>query len=366
MKTKGTNVSVNESIVARVSFEKVANHACFLPVSDGEWCVRLNDILLVDRIKAVGHLVAGDIVVIHNNGLIRTLYRRDSNTNSLFLTERCNSNCLMCSQPPMDWDDIPKYISINSELIRLIPKDCRELGMTGGEPTLLGEGLIDLVAECKFHLPQTSLHILTNARRLATRSYAKALSDVAHDNLVLGIPLFSHDWRRHDYAVQAKDAWFQTMKGIFNCKDFGLDVEIRIILEKPVVEHLWELTDFILQNLPFVKHVAFMGLEVTGYTKANLNSVWMEPLDYASTLEKCVHKCSKGNLNVSIYNLQYCLLPPSVRGFARKSISEWKNDFLDDCVTCSERENCGGFFTTGMSKLPKGIKAIAPVVTSQN
>jgi len=31
--------------------------------------------------------------------------RPDSRHNVLVATERCNSNCLMCSQPPQDRDD---------------------------------------------------------------------------------------------------------------------------------------------------------------------------------------------------------------------------------------------------------------------
>ena len=41
-----------------------------------------------------------DIAVLNPNGNIRTLFQAESLHNSLFVTDRCNSNCLMCSQPP--------------------------------------------------------------------------------------------------------------------------------------------------------------------------------------------------------------------------------------------------------------------------
>lgn len=73
----------------------------------------------------------------------------------------------MCSQPPRDRDDIPYFSSIYKQLIPLIPKDCKEIGITGGEPTLLGELFFELLELIKTQLPNTEVHCLTNGRTLA-------------------------------------------------------------------------------------------------------------------------------------------------------------------------------------------------------
>ena len=59
----------------------------------------------VTSVKRIDHLQSGDIVVVSQRGNVRTLYRPSSSHNFLFATDRCNSNCLMCSQPPKDKDD---------------------------------------------------------------------------------------------------------------------------------------------------------------------------------------------------------------------------------------------------------------------
>ena len=41
----------------------------------------------------------GDVVSLEPSGFIRILYRKQSPHNAIFATERCNSFCLMCSQP---------------------------------------------------------------------------------------------------------------------------------------------------------------------------------------------------------------------------------------------------------------------------
>jgi hypothetical protein len=100
------------------------------------------------------HLDQGDVVSIDRRGHVRTLYRRSSRSNTLFATDRCNSLCLMCSQPPRNVDDSRR----SSELIRLvnlIDPATEELGITGGEPTLLGDGLLEVIAACRDQLPRT-------------------------------------------------------------------------------------------------------------------------------------------------------------------------------------------------------------------
>jgi hypothetical protein len=94
------------------------------------------------------HQDHGDVVALNPSGRVRTLYRRRSASNSLFATERCNSFCLMCSQPPRNVDDSWRV----NELLRtvqLMDPETGELGITGGEPTLLGQG-----AGCGHCLPR--------------------------------------------------------------------------------------------------------------------------------------------------------------------------------------------------------------------
>ena len=66
-------------------------------------------------------LQEGDVVAVHPNGLVETLYREESPHNALFITDRCNSNCLMCSQPPKDRDDLDHLFHLNTCLLYTSP-----------------------------------------------------------------------------------------------------------------------------------------------------------------------------------------------------------------------------------------------------
>lgn len=312
----------------------------------------------VYNIASLEHLQDGDIVSIGEDGIVRTVYRVNSFYNTILATERCNSNCLMCSQPPKDKDDIPYLYELYSRVIPLIPKDCVELTISGGEPTLMGELFFKLLEQITLELPDTEIHILTNGRSFAWEHLAARLSEVNNPRIMLGIPLYADYCDVHDYIVQAKDAFNQTILGLHNLARYNLRVEIRIVLHQQSIPRLTRLANYIFKNLPFAEHVTFMGLEYTGYTPHNIDKLWIDPFDYRNELEEAVEFLSGQGMHVSIYNSQLCIMPENLWKYARKSISDWKNDYLPACQQCSQLKACGGLFTWNLKKYSSHI---APV-----
>ena len=308
------------------------------------------------------HLRTGDVVVIGTDGFVRTLYRPDSSHNSLFATDRCNSNCLMCSQPPRDFDDTFR-VDENLELIRLIQEPPGYLGITGGEPTLLGDGLLQILRALRDRFPTTYVHILTNGRRFAWPEFTREFAAVAHPHCTLAIPVYADNATDHDYVVQAKDAFDQTIAGMHRLAQYGQEMEIRVVLHAATVARLRELAEFIYRNLTFARHVTFMGLEYTGYTPHNLQLLWVDPLEYQAQLLQAVRHLALRGMTVSVYNLPLCLLDRALWPFARRSISDWKNIFLPECDHCVVRERCAGLFASANDLQKKRIKAFRTPVT---
>lgn len=311
---------------------------------------------VVFKIPTLEHLEDGDIVSVGNDGNINTLYRINSNHNTLLATERCNSNCLMCSQPPRDRNDIPILYEIHKKLIPLIPKDCVELGVSGGEPTLMGELFFSLMEQLKVELPNTEIHVLTNGRSFAWNHMAEKLGQINNRRLMLGIPVYSDYYQVHDYIVQAENAFYQTILGLHNLSRYDQRLEVRIVLHKQSIPRLTKLARYIYKNLPFVEHVAFMGLEYIGYTPKNIDKLWIDPYDYQNELSEAVEYLASQGMHVSIYNTPLCVLPERVWKYARKSISDWKNDYLPECKDCSKLNDCGGLFTWNLKKHSEYIK----------
>lgn len=231
------------------------------------------------------------------------------------------------------------------------------MGITGGEPTLLGPDLVRLLTRLKERFSETQVTMLTNARLLAERAVVDSLAEVAHQNFLISVPLYAANPVNHDYVVQARGAFVQTIQGLYNAAERGLAVELRVVLHRQTVEGLTGLAEFVWRNLPFVRQVAFMGLENMGYVRKNWDLLWIDPVDYAPHLEAAVRHLYLRRVPVSLYNLPLCVLPESLWSFSRQSISDFKNIYLSECECCSVRTYCPGLFQSSESRHSRGIRA---------
>lgn len=314
---------------------------------------------MIHSVSTLEHLQEGDVAAMNPNGSVRTLYRRGSRHNAILVTERCNSFCVMCSQPPKRVDD-RRLIAQHLRLVELIDPTTEALGITGGEPTLLKKDLLWLIQRCKELLPTTSLHVLSNGRLFYYGAFARDLAAIGHPDLMIGIPLYSDiDWE-HDHVVQAVGAFDQTLVGLQHLGRYGVPVEIRVVIHRDTYKRLPELAEFIYRNLTFASHVALMGLEMMGFAIPNLSDLWIDPVEYAPELVEATSFLAHRGMNVSIYNHQLCVVPREIWSFCKRSISDWKNDYLPECGECTVRERCGGFFS---SSLQRGYSSsIRPIV----
>lgn len=317
---------------------------------------------LVHSVRDISHLGSGHIVAIEpQNGFVRTLYRPESSHNTLFATERCNSNCLMCSQPPVDRDDIAALTERNLKLIDLISAGPEYLCITGGEPTLLGDHLLAILGKLRDKMPSTHVHILSNGRRFAWSDFTSKFAAVCHPSLSLGIPLYADHASLHDYIVQARNAFDQTILGLHQLARYGIEAEIRVVLHALTIPRLSNLAEYICRNLTFVDHVSLMGMEHIGYAPRNMGELWIDPVDYQEELENCVITLARFGIDVRIYNLQLCVLKRSLWKYSKQAISDWKNSYKEACDDCFVRDRCGGFFQWATKAQSRGIHPISTI-----
>jgi His-Xaa-Ser system radical SAM maturase HxsC len=304
------------------------------------------------------HLDAGDIIHVPDNGRrVTVLWKNSARHNGLLLTEQCDNYCLMCSQPPKDRDD-PWLFDRARKVISLLPQGARALSLTGGEPTLHADALIGLLEHCQRVAPSLSVHLLSNGRRFADPEFTRRYAAVGLADIMAGIPLYAPEPGLHDFIVQAVGAFDETVHGILNLASFGQAVEIRVVVQLHTVPVLPGLATFIVRNMPFVAQVALMGLEMTGLARPNSPLVWAEPADYQRELTEAVDILATAGIATRIYNHQLCVLDQHLWPYAVPSISDWKNDYLNICGTCSVRHACGGVFTTSGNRLSKYLHPI--------
>lgn len=308
----------------------------------------------ITNIKDIHHIKEGDILAIRSD-TIRTLFRPYSEHNHIFATARCNSNCVMCSQPPLDIDDTEESYWIYSQMIQMLPDDVQFLGVTGGEPTILGTNLVNLINQIHNRFPKLLLDVLSNGRSFSDKYLLDVFSKIKHKNQVIWcVPLYSDVYYKHDYIVQANGAFYQTILGLHRLAALGFRTEIRVVLHNQSLERLDQLAMFIASNFPFINHVALMGIENIGYARRdfeNLCPKWN--FKELKKLHNAIAILEDSQIITSIYNLPLCYLPQSFWKIARQSISDWKNSFHKDCSSCQVKNKCAGFFSWNLTNETK-------------
>lgn len=306
-------------------------------------------------VNSVESFNEGDVVVINKKGEIIFVYEINSNHNALMATERCNHRCIMCPQPPIlqEKDKTP----FNLQLISLFDKYTQEIGITGGEPTLIGDNLFTLINHIKKELPQTAISILSNGVKFADKEYAMKLAKCRHQDLQIDIPLFSDIAEEHNRIVGAK-TFYKTVQGLYNLALFRQRIGLRIVVHKQTYKRLPQFADFIYHNFPFVAQVAFMQMETTGLAKENFEELWIDPYDYNNELREAVLLLADRGMKPYIYNAQLCVLPEAIRCYAQQSISDWKDIYIEKCDGCVLKGQCAGFFESNRQAHSSHIKKV--------
>lgn len=298
----------------------------------------------------------GDVIKVRTDGELHLIWESASRHNAVFVTDYCNSDCIMCPQAPEAKPE-HHYDTAKSVLSLIDARLPLSFGITGGEPLLAPEKLVELFEICQKRFPDVSIQLLTNGRLLADFSIISKILKNCPARTLFCIPLYADNDVEHDAITGATGSFEQSIRGIYNLVRFRRPVEIRVVMVKQNSKRLKDLAHFIFWNFPFVVHVAFMGMETSGVASENLDKVWIDPVDYAEELAQAVNFLHQRSINVSIFNIPLCSLPEGVRSFARDSISDWKKTFVPECRGCSKTNQCSGFFATSVKK-PEHIKPL--------
>lgn len=307
--------------------------------------------------SSLSGLVDGDFVVMNSSGTVSAIWEKDSNSNSIFVTPACDCRCVMCPQPPQKHDEETFNIAMDL-LDRLDPAKVTKICVTGGEPTLMGDKFISMMRKIKKRFDHSFVMLLTNGKNFSDFCLAKEYADIGLSNSLTCVSLHSDIEELNDKIAGSKGSFHKTTQGLYNLARLRQKVEIRHVVNRLNYHRLEDYANFLYRNFPFAYHVAFMGMEVTGYAFDNFNDIWTDPYEYHHFLNNALRTLHRAYVNVSIYNIPLCLLEKKSWTFARQSISEWKNTYIEECNGCKQRSECCGVFSTSGDKISSTIRKI--------
>lgn len=285
----------------------------------------------------------GDVINISKEGIASLVWDKKSPHNALYVTDICNSKCIMCPQTERSHARYDESITI-LDYITLKKDEC--VGITGGEPTLNINKLSEILNKIQKKSKNQQVHILTNGRLFKDIDVVKKISDIKNIKISVGIPLYSDIAEEHDFIVGAEGAFSETIQGIYNLGKQGINIEIRIVILRQNYQKLKEIANFIYRNIPFVSRIALMGMEYHGDAETNYDLINVDPFDYKEDLYSAIRQYVRFNMLVDVYNIPLCLVDNKIENFCRDSISTWKKTYVSKCNECVKKDICCGVFET--------------------
>lgn len=282
-------------------------------------------------------------------------YNSQSADNALFITNKCNSNCIMC--PTSDTARKISEIELIDNLLKIssqIPSDADHITITGGEPFLLKKDIFKLFNYLKCNLNQVEYLLLTNGRALSDREYFELFKENVPDNIMVGIPIHGYNEETHDGITRAAGSFKQTIKGLKNLLTTKIRVEIRIVVSKLNITFLDKIVELIATELKGVYTVKFIGLEMLGNARINKEVVWVDYKESFDYMKNPIKHLVLNGINVGIYNYPLCCVDKGYWFLCENSITDYKIRYVSECEGCTKKDACGGMFS-GTYRLMEGI-----------
>lgn len=292
----------------------------------------------------------GDMLLIREEAgsrymsMLRTADRAER---TLFLTGRCNSNCIMCPYgTKMRTRACNESVSLLLACISLMNPYAEYLCVTGGEPTLLKDDFLKILETIKEHFVQCEVHILTNGRAFHYADFLEDYRKVRPYKTLLGIPLHASYAELHDRITGMPGSFAQTVRGLDRLCAANEHVELRVVVSALNNGNLTELAEFIGNRYPRVNHVSLMGLEMMGNAMLRRQEVWLSFDQIWPQVSRAIEILLHHGVSVQIFNFPLCNVEKRFHSLYRRSISPEKVRYMPECEECILKDRCGGFFQT--------------------
>ena len=298
-----------------------------------------------------------DVVEISEGGVVRSVLDTASGDAVLFITSKCNSNCLMCpsgnySRKTGNIPSLPYFM----EMVRYYPSDLEHITITGGEPFLIGKDAFALLQYLKRHIGEAEYLILTNGRIFCLDHYVSQLAETAPVHTTLAIPLHGSTAASHDRITQSKGSFDQTISGISKLLAADMAIEIRIVVSKLNVHDLENIAKLIAEKFPNTYRVHLIGLEMLGNAAVNHKDVWLPYEEAFAQSKAAIDLLVNAGISTALYNFPLCAVEEEYHLLCKKSISDYKQQYPEACLVCAKRELCGGIFAGSKRFAEKDLK----------
>ncbi len=156
----------------------------------------------------------------------------------------CNLRCRHCVQGNKRELFPSKSIEqIKSDLKEVFSKGVVEVVFTGGEPTV-HKNILEAVKFAR-DLGFKLIQIQTNGRMFSSKNFTEKMVEAGMTEF--SPALNGHIPSLHDYLASVPGAWKQTVRGIMNVKEYGLNIISNSVVSKPNYRFLNKLATLLVK-----------------------------------------------------------------------------------------------------------------------
>lgn len=282
---------------------------------------------------------------------------------------KCNSKCIMCTNPSdfqarnpyKDYGfsqlkkriEAAKIFAKNGELI-----DDKVI-LTGGEPTIHPD-FFKILSFIRKKFPQVIIELDTNGRRFYYSSFTKKVLEFGRVNIYTSLHGF--DSKTHDAITRTPGTFSQTVKGIQNIlkyKKLGLhELELRIIITKLTYQYTEKILQFIKENFSQVDRVVIIFMEMEGQAGKNFKIVGLTHTEFQKFIPKIAEWIGKFK-GFRFYHFPLCTIDPSLWKYAWRTLPDYEVTFVSGCKNCRYKKYCLGIHRDYLEKV--GNKEFKPI-----
>lgn len=264
------------------------------------------------------------------------------------LWNRCNSNCIMCTNPPgfkrpenSKAYTMQKVIArIKREKYKIKPNEI--IHFSGGEPTI-HPNFMEVIRWTRKEFPENQVVFATNGRRLAYNKFTKELLKTR--NMRMEVAILGDNAALHDAITRSPGSFQQTITGLenlFQHKKPDHFVEIRIVLIKPNYKRLDKICEFIFSKFPKAERVVVIFPELEGWAEKNIQQVGITYKQVRLYVEKATKRWADSFREFLLYHFPLCTLDYAIWQYTRRSLDKEAMVFTKSCHQCAYKDSCLG------------------------
>ena len=267
---------------------------------------------------------------------------------NIISSKECNNDCLICARAKEEIKEM-SVLDMKKQLKDLSKNGCKEIILTGGEPTLMNDflSIIEVCAGFGF----SPIHIQTNGRRFSDINFAKKVSSFPIIDIFLSIHGDNADI--HEKITNSKGSFDQSISGIENLISLGANIRTNTVITKPNAKILDQIARFLIKK--GVLTLQFSLLHPKGRVDENPEMI-PSLKEMIPSLEKALSYNSE-KVKVFFEAIPFCLLKSNYNYAAEwllpKSYREVEFDKMkgDLCSDCKFYEICPGIWKSYTEKI---------------